>query len=37
MKDTVDCELPLGVLGTVAHRVFVKRNWNPFLIFATNF
>lgn len=24
MRDTVDYELPLGVLGTVAHRVFVK-------------
>lgn len=25
MKDTVDYELPLGILGTIAHGVFVKR------------
>lgn len=25
MKDTVDYELPLGGLGTVAHRFFVKK------------
>src|SRR5690606_10955987 len=25
MRDTVDYELPLGVLGTVAHRVMVKK------------
>jgi ligand-binding SRPBCC domain-containing protein len=24
MKDTVDYELPLGILGRVAHRLFVK-------------
>lgn len=24
MKDTVDYELPLGILGTIAHRLFVK-------------
>lgn len=25
MKDTVDYELPMGILGTVAHGIFVKR------------
>lgn len=25
MRDTVDYELPLGFLGTIAHRVFVKK------------
>src|SRR5690554_3447259 len=25
VKDTIDYELPLGVLGDIAHRVFVKR------------
>lgn len=25
MKDTVDYELPWGVLGTIAHRTFVKK------------
>jgi len=25
MKDTVDYELPLGILGTIAHSIFVKR------------
>lgn len=24
MKDTVDYELPMGILGTIAHRLFVK-------------
>ena len=25
MKDTVDYELPMGILGTVAHSIFVKK------------
>jgi len=25
MKDRVDYELPLGILGTIAHRIFVKK------------
>lgn len=25
MRDTVDYELPLGVLGTVAHQIMVKK------------
>ncbi len=25
MKDTVDYELPIGFLGTIAHKVFVKK------------
>lgn len=25
MKDTVDYELPLGILGNMAHRIFVKK------------
>ena len=25
MKDTVDYELPFGILGTIAHKVFVKK------------
>lgn len=25
MKDAVDYELPLGILGTIAHGIFVKR------------
>lgn len=25
MKDTVDYELPMGFLGTIAHRIFVKK------------
>lgn len=25
MKDTIDYELPFGMLGNIAHRVFVKR------------
>ena len=28
IKDTVDYELPLGFLGTIAHKVFVKKKLN---------
>lgn len=28
VKDTVDYELPLGILGSVAHRLFVKNKLN---------
>lgn len=28
MKDTVDYELPLGILGEIAHQVFVKNKLN---------
>ena len=37
MKDTVDYELPLGVLGTVAHRVFVKKKLESIFDFRYQF
>ncbi len=32
MKDTVDYELPFGILGNIVHWVIVKKNWQTFLI-----
>lgn len=36
MKDTVDYELPFGVLGTIAHKVFVKKKLESIFDFRYN-
>jgi len=37
MKDTVDYELPLGILGTVAHSLFVRRQLENIFNFRYRF
>ena len=37
MKDTVDYELPFGILGKIAHRIFVKKKLEDIFDFRQQF